>query len=611
MFGEILVGKLDGMPSQIIIEESPMGFDAWLTLAVVIFIIGILIFTRIAPDVLLIGGVVILLLFNVLTPKQALIGMSNQGMITVGVLYVVVAGMIETGGISWIIERLLGKPKSVRNAQVKMMPPVMVLSSFLNNTPVVAMLIPAVKEWAKLFRLPVSQLMIPLSYASIFGGVCTLIGTSTNLVIYGLLIDNGMRTMGMFDITWVGLPAGVIAFIYILVMGKYLLPDRQPAISAYDDAREYTVEMIVEKDSPLEGKSIEEARLRNLPGTFLMEIDRDGDILAVVSPQEKIHGGDRLVFCGIVESVVDLQKIRGLKPATDQVFKLDAPRSTRCLIEAVVSDSCSLIGKTIRDGGFRSRYNAVVIAVARNGARIKKKIGDIVLNQGDTLLLETNPAFFQQQRNSRDFYLISKVDDSTPMRHDRSLIASFILIAMVVCAAVGLLSMLKAAMLAAGLMLITRCCSVNAARRSVDWNVLLVIAASFGIGNALQVTGLAETIAGNLISLGGGNPWISLAIVYFVTTAFTELITNNAAAVLIFPIALETAKGLGVDIMPFAVTIMIAASASFATPIGYQTNLMVYGPGGYRFSDYLKIGLPLNVVYGITTVILTPLVWRF
>jgi len=588
-----------------------MGFDAWLTLAVIMFIIGMLIFTRIAPDVLLIGGVVILLVFNVLTPKEALIGMSNQGMITVGVLYIVVAGMIETGGISWIIERLLGKPKSVRNAQAKLMPPVMVLSSFLNNTPVVAMLIPAVKEWAKLFRLPVSQLMIPLSYSSIFGGVCTLIGTSTNLVIYGLLIDNGMRTMGMFDITWVGLPAGIIAFIYILTIGRILLPNRKPAISAYDDAREYTVEMIVEKDSPLEGKSIEDARLRNLPGAFLMEIDRGGDILPVVSPHEKIHGGDRLVFCGIVESVVDLQKIRGLKPATNQVFKLDAPRLTRCLIEAVVSDSCSLIGRTIRDGGFRSRYNAVVIAVARNGARINKKIGDIILNQGDTLLLETNPAFFQQQRNSRDFYLISKVDDSTPMRHDRSLIASFILIAMVLCAASGLLSMLKAAMLAAGLMLITRCCSVNAARRSVDWNVLLVIAASFGIGNALQITGLAETIAGNLISLGGGNPWISLAIVYLVTTVFTELITNNAAAVLIFPIALETAKGLGVDIMPFAVTIMIAASASFATPIGYQTNLMVYGPGGYRFSDYLKIGLPLNLVYGVTTVILAPLVWGF
>ncbi|MBN2329060.1 MAG: SLC13 family permease [Candidatus Omnitrophica bacterium] len=588
-----------------------MVFGAWLTLAVILMILGMLIFTRIAPDVLLIGGVTILLLFQVITPKDALAGMANQGMITVGVLYVVVAGVIETGGLAWIVDRLLGRPHSVVNAQMRLMPPVIALSSFLNNTPVVAMMIPAVKEWAKQFRLPVSQLLIPLSYASIFGGVCTLIGTSTNLVVYGLLIDNHQRTLGMFDITWVGLPAGLIAFGYILLFGRKLLPNREPVIGDADDARQYTVEMIVESNCPLAGKTIEEARLRNLPGMYLMEIDRNGDIIPAVSPQERLHVGDRLIFCGIVESVVDLQKIKGLKPATDQVFKLDAPRANRCLIEAVVSDSCAIIGKSIRDGRFRTRYNAVAIAVARNGKRINMKIGDIVLQPGDNLLLETHPSFFDQQRNSRDFYLIGKVEGSTPIRHERALVAMIILIGMVACAALGVLSMLKAAMLAAGLMLMTGCCSVNAARRSVDWQVLLVIAASFGLGNALEITGLAKAIAGNLIALGGGNPWISLAIVYFVTTAFTELITNNAAAVLVFPIAFQTALGLGVSVMPFAVTIMLAASASFATPIGYQTNLMVYGPGGYRFSDYIKIGLPLNILYGIATVILAPLVWGF
>ena len=587
-----------------------MTLGAWLTLFVILFILGMLIFTRVAPDVLLIGGVSFLLIGGVIGPKEALIGMSNQGMITVGVLYVVVAGMIETGGLAWIVNRLLGRPQSVLKAQARLMPPIVAMSSFLNNTPVVAMMIPAVKEWAKQFRLPVSQLLIPLSYASIFGGVCTLIGTSTNLVVYGLLLDNS-ETMGMFDITWVGLPAGLIAFGYVLLFGRTLLPNRRPALNDVDDAREYTVEMIVEPQSPLTGKTIEEARLRHLPGMFLMEIDRQGDVLPAVSPQERLREGDRLVFCGVVESVVDLQKIRGLKPATDQVFKLDSPRETRCLMEAVVSDSCGIIGKTIRDGRFRTRYNAVAIAVARNGKRINKKIGDIVLQPGDNLLLETHPSFFDLKRNSRDFYLISRIDDSTPLRHDRSLISILILVGMVSLAAFEILSMLKAAMLAAGLMLVTGCCSVNAARRSVDWQVLLVIAASFGIGNALEVTGLAKAIAENLIALGGGNPWISLAIVYLVTTVFTELITNNAAAVLIFPIALETARGLGVNIMPFAVTIMLAASASFATPIGYQTNLMVYGPGGYQFSDYLKFGIPLNILYGVTTVVLAPLVWGF
>ncbi len=593
------------------VKDGIMEFGAWLTLGVILFILGMLVLTRVSADLILIAGVTVLLLCNVLTPKDALMGMSNQGMITVGVLYVVVAGLIDTGGLGWIANHLLGKPLSIAHAQFRLMTPVIALSSFLNNTPVVAMMIPAVKDWAKQYRLPVSQLLIPLSYASIFGGVCTLIGTSTNLVVYGLLIDSGLRTMGMFDITWVGLPAGLIAFGYILTFGRTLLPNRQPVLSGEDNVREYTVEMIVEPESPLAGKTIEEARLRNLPGMFLMEIDRSGSVLPAVSPQERMQAGDRLVFCGIVDSVVDLQKIRGLKPATDQVFKLDAPRSTRCLIEAVVSNSCGIIGKTIRDGRFRTRYNAVVIAVARNGERIQKKIGDIILQPGDNLLLETHPSFFERQRHSRDFYLINKVEDSTPVRHERGLIAVLILIGMIALAALEILSMLKAAMLAAGLMLITGCCSVNTARKSVDWQVLLVIAASFGIGNALEITGLAKTIAENLIALGGGNPWVSLAIVYFVTTVFTEIITNNAAAVLVFPIALETARGLGVDIMPFAIAIMLAASASFATPIGYQTNLMVYGPGGYRFSDYLRIGLPLNIVYGVTTVLLAPLVWGF
>lgn len=588
-----------------------MTWEAWFTLGIILFQSGMLISTRTGPDIILLGGVTLLLVFNVLTPEEALGGLANEGMVTVGVLYIIVAGLRETGGIGWLVERCLGRPKSVLEAQWRLMVPVIGMSSFLNNTPVVAMLIPAVKEWAKNYHLPVSQLLIPLSYASILGGVCTLIGTSTNLVVYGLLLKNGYPALQMFDIAWVGLPVAGVGLIYILIFGRKWLPNRQPVITALADSREYTVEMIVEPDSPLDEKSIESAGLRNLTGMYLIEIERDGRIIPAVSPQERLKINDRLVFCGIVESIVDLQRIRGLKPATNQVFKLDSPRPERCLIETVVSNSCALVGRTIRDGRFRNHYNAVVIAVARHGKRINKKIGDIILQPGDTLLLEAHPSFLDQQKNSRDFYLISQVADSHPLRHERSYAALGILAGMVSCVTFGLLSMLKAAMLAAGMMLITRCCKVSTARRSVDWQVLMVIAASFALGNALEKSGLAHAVGHGLISLAGSNPWISLALVYLVTILFTELITNNAAAVLVFPIAMSTARDLGVNFMPFAIAIMLAASASFATPIGYQTNLMVYGPGGYHFTDYMKIGIPLGFCVAVTVIGLTPFFWPF
>jgi di/tricarboxylate transporter len=318
-----------------------------------------------------------------------------------------------------------------------------------------------------------------------------------------------------------------------------------------------------------------------------------------------------LVFVGVVDSVIDLQKIRGLVPATDQVFKLSAPRTSRCLIEAVVSNSCPVVGKTIRDGRFRSLYNAAVIAVARNGEPINTKIGDMVLLPGDTLLLEAHPSFADQQRNSRDFFLVSRLEDSQPPRHDRALIAVAILVGMVLLASLTSAGMFKAALLAAGLMIATRCCSISLARRSIDWEVLLAIAASFAIGAALEKTEAAKMIAERMIGLAQGNAWASLAVVYLITLIATELITNNAAAALVFPMAMATAKGLNASAMPFVIVVMMAASASFATPIGYQTNLMVYGPGGYRFSDYLKVGVPLDILIGLITVLLAPFLWHF
>lgn len=575
-----------------------MGWEAWFTAGLILSLLSVLSATRAAPDLVFLGGLILLVLVGIVPAGRAFEGLTNQGVITVGALYVVVAGMRETGGVQWLVQRVLGRPRSLARAQVRLMLPVMGLSAFLNNTPVVGMLIPAVSEWARKYQLPVSKLMIPLSYAAILGGTCTLIGTSTNLVVNGLLIDRAGISLSMFAITPIGLPVAIAGLAFLVLTSRWLLPDRRPAVSPSDDPRRYTLEMLIDPTGPLVGQTIEAAGLRHLPGCYLMEVDRDGVILPAVSPREPLQAGDRLIFVGVVESVVDLQRIRGLTPAPNQVFKLAERRSERMLVEAVVSNTCPLVGQTIRDGRFRNRYKAVVIAVARNGERLRGKIGDIVLRPGDILLVEAGIGFLEAHRGNRDFFLVSPVPDSTPPRHERGALALGILLVMVLAAGVGWVGMFEAALAAAGLMVLTRCVSVEGARHSVDWSVLLLIAAAFGIGGALDSTGLARAVALGLVGMAGDSPMLNLIMIYLATVLFTAVINNNAAALLMFPIVQAVAESLQVGLLPFALAVMMAASAEFSTPIGYQTNLMVYGPGGYRFSDYLRVGLPLNAVVG-------------
>ncbi len=588
-----------------------MSPEAYFTICIVALTISLLFFTRYAVDFVFMAGLSILVISGILPANEALIGFSNEGMLTVGVLYIVAAGLKETGALQWLVQSLLGSPKNFFRAQLRIMLPVAFFSAFLNNTPVVAMLIPAVSDWCKRLRLSPSKLMLPLSYAAILGGTCTLIGTSTNLVINGLLINQTGQGLRVFEIFWIGLPIALLGIGFITLFSRWLLPERIPVAEKLRDPREYTIEMLVDANGPLVGKSIEKAGLRHLPNVFLADIERANRLLTAVSPKEVLVANDRLLFVGVVESLVDLHKMRGLIPASEQVFKLNVPRPERTLIEAVVSDSCPAVGRTVSAARFRSVYNAVVIAVARNGERIGKKIGDIILQAGDTLLLEAPPAFAEQYRNSRDFLLIHQLDDANPLRHDKAILAISILGLMVILAAFGVLSMFAAALLAAGLMISTGCVTGRLARRTIDWQVLIVIAASFGLGSALETTGAAQVIAQSLIGLAGGSPWFSLVLIYLITTVFTAVITNNSAAVLIFPICLATAENLDVNLMPFIITLMMAASASFATPISYQTNLMVYGPGGYHFSDYLRMGLPLNLVLGLLTVFLIPFIWNF
>lgn len=600
-----------------------MPWEAWLTILVAVTLLASLAMRVAAVDLLALtclGALVFVQNIthspNLPSTSEAVAGFGNQGLITIALLYAVVAGLEFTGGTDLATSWFFNRAKGLTSAQTRLLIPVAALSGFLNNTPVVVALMPVVSDLAKRISASTSRLLLPMSYAAILGGMCTLIGTSTNLIIADLnanAIADGAQAkpLGFFSPAYVGIPAAALGVVYMISMSRWLLPERHPAVSVSDDPRKYTVEVQVESGGPLVGKTIEEAGLRHLPGLYVAEIQRDDGVIAAAKPNEKLRSGDILILVGALESVVDLRKIRGLATSDDQARKLKTPAWQRTLVEAVVSSRCALRGKTIREGKFRSHYNAAVVAVARGDKMLGGKLGDVRLEVGDVLLLEASPSFLHRRQESHDFYLVSAVKHGSVRRPERAWISIGVLIAMVALSATGTLPIMTAALLAAIAMVGFRCCTTTEARRSVDWSVVTVIGAAIGIGKAMEKSGAASAIAGGLLDLAGNNPMYTLIAIFLATMVCTELITNNAAAVLMFPIALKAANTMQCSSTPFVIAVMIAASASFITPFGYQTNLMVYGVGGYRMSDYLRFGLPLSLIVLIVTMLVVPIVWPF
>ncbi len=597
-----------------------MTWQAWFTLAVVgLIFVGLL--RRIGPpDILMLSGTILVALVRIISPQEAFLGLSNEGMLTVAALFMVAAGLRETGVLDIIGHYIMGRARTERGAILRLTPPILGMSAFLNNTPVVAMLIPIVSDWCRKNRISPSRLMIPISYLAILGGTCTLIGTSTNLVVNGMMTQSGMKSMSLFELGYLGLPYALVGSAYLLLIGRKLLPNRKDLLEQLGDSRrEYLVDMMIQPGCRLINKRVDEAGLRRLPGLFLIEINRGERVITPVRPDETLCEDDRLTFTGVVSTIVDLERIPGLVPVVDDKYIVGSQRREQRLCEAVISPTSPVVYKSIREANFRALYNAAVIAVHRGGARLQGRIGDIVLWPGDTLLLQTDPHFATAHRNNPDFFLVSGVEGARPVRHERAWIALGLLVGLIVVMTLSTGGLVKipialAAFLVAGLMIATRCLSAADARQSIDIQVLVTIAAAFGLARALENSGAADYVAQWVLLIDtthAAGRYLALAAVYLVTMLLTEMITNNAAAVLVFPFALALANRIGVDFRPFAIAIAFAASASFATPIGYQTNMMVYGLGGYRFSDFIRVGLPLSLLLAILAVLLIPHLWPF
>jgi len=592
--------------------QGGLGWEAWFTLAVVIATVYVLARDLVAPAIAVIGADIVLLVSGVIDTGEALAGFSNPAPVTVAALFVIARGVDKTGAMQPLVRATLGRGFGGRVGLLRLLAPAAGASAFLNNTPIVAMLSPQVADWADKHGQAASKYLMPLSFATILGGTLTVMGTSTNLVVSGLLETEGHEAIGMFELTKVGLPVAIVGLLTIVLLAPKVLPDRRTARQQFsEDIREFVCSARVAQGGILDGVSVEEGGLRHLQGVFLVEIVRDGEMIAPATPETVLRGGDQLTFAGRVDMVRDIQNMRGLV-STELPHSMDYSSPQHTFFEVVVSGASALVGKTLKEAEFRSRYQAAVLAIHRAGSRVNEKLGAIRLKEGDTLLVVSDLDFGKRWRDRSDFLLVSRLGGSPPPSSRQALLVGALTLAVVVVAGAGFMPILHAALLGAVLLVLTRVLTPNEARSAVDLDVLVVIAASFGLGAAIETSGLAEFIGRGIIeSFSGWGPIGVLIAITFATVVVTEIITNNAAAVLLFPIAMATATTMEVDPRPFAIAITMAASASFLTPIGYQTNTMVYGPGGYKFTDYVRLGLPLTAAVVVAIIVFVPIFWPF
>ena len=584
------------------------GLDAWITILTVLSMFTILLFTKWRSDIVFLGAIGVLYVTGVLDAKDAFSGFSGTSVITVGVLFVVVAGLTHTGVLQCIVKYLLGTPDSYSKAVSRLMLPVAVLSSFLSNTTVVSLFVGIVKMWAKKLDVSPSKLLIPLSYASGMGGVCTLIGTPPNLIISGLYEEKTGEAMNILTTTIPGLFCLAVGVLSVIAMRR-LLPDRKAPESAFESTGDYTVELLVPSDSPCVGKTLGEAGLFHVSGGSLIKMYHFDNVPMSIAEDEIIMGCDRLVYAGQIDEILDIAKTHQLVTADHPIFSMSEVEKDRTTLRTAYIDIGSrLIGKTIGGSSFEKDHNVTLAAVARRGERISQAPRDVVLKAGDTLLLVC-PKHLNIENSSlkRDLFFFDS--DDVPNIGRGTLVSTAIMIAMVALSAFGVMPLLQCAFLAAAAMLIFRCCNMEQAMRAINWEILMVFAGSAVLGLAIQKTGIAEWMANGILDVCGTNPIVVMTAVCLVGTFITEFISNTAAGAMFFPIMYEAAEKLGYEPFPFLVALMVSVSSSFATPIGSPTHMLVYGPGGYRFSDFMRIGLLMNFIILAANILIVNIVY--
>ncbi|QQS50209.1 MAG: SLC13 family permease [Bacteroidota bacterium] len=601
-----------------------MDFQWIIVLAVILAMLYFLAREHLRPGIILFSALTVLIATGIISPEEALVGFSNKGMLTVFVLFFVSEGIRQTGALNLLVRYFLPKKKGlIPFLLLKMMLPIAAISAFLNNTPIVVIFAPVIKKWSEKLRLPPSKFLIPLSYATILGGMCTLIGTSTNLVVHGLMLENGFGGLSMFELGKIGVFVTLFGIIYIAFAAPFLLPGKRLSKKEFESAKKnYYYNVIIPAGSPFIGKKIVNGHFPEHREIFVTMVEHKGTSNEATSGETKLNAGDKLVIMGgenIMETLISLPGVD-----IEDYENIDIHFRSRKLmkIEAVVSESSPLTGLSLKEFDFFKYYRGIVAAINRNGEKITTHTGDVVIQSGDCLVIIATPVFLDRWQGSNDFYLLSEKGElEVPQSKLKIWFATGLTIAMILGATLSdkipalngtKIDMFFMAALVAMIMFWTKIMSARNYTGVVSWDVLITIACAFGISKGVQNSGLADGIANQMIGLTKDiGPITVMAAIYLLTTIFTEIITNNAAVALMFPIAMSAAIQMNVNAHPFFIAIAIAASASFATPIGYQTNMIVQGIGEYKFKDFLRIGIPLNIIVMIISIFLIPVFWKF
>jgi di/tricarboxylate transporter len=587
---------------------------AWITLALLIAMFVVLVWNKFPLWLVFISTITVAMTLRLAAPADLLKGYSNTGVITVAALYPVAAGMYATGAISLLSERVIGLPKSVVMAQLKILVPIAMTSAFLYNTPLVAMMIPAVRDLARRTGLPGSKLFMGLSYIALLGGTITLIGTALNLIIAGLVLEavakgelSGVKPIGLFDPAWIGIPAAIAGLAYMILVGSRLLKDRSDS-QAGVEKRSYRSEFRIE-NSRLNKKTLEQAGLARPVGFTVESLTRNGTTMKP-SPAVTLQAGDLLAVSAPADVLPGLWTTIGLVPA--YATKMLSRRHEHQLVEVVLSARSPAIGHRVGELPLPdSPYQLMLVGVSRNGQAPCQPLADLRLEAGDAGVVEVDDAFFYENRRESDFILTKRLEGFRVQRIDRAVVAIVITVGMVLLAATGITSMLNAALLAMMAMLVTGCLTIDRLWQSVDWQTIVVLGAAVGLESAITGSGLAAQAANLFAAVGGRSPMIALTMVYVGTVVLTNVITNAAAAVIMFSVAVSLSTSLGVNFFPFAMILMSGASCAFISPAGFQTNLMVQKPGGYVFADFVKVGFPLTLIVGAVVLLLAPIVYGF
>lgn len=574
-------------------------------------VIALLLRGRAPAELVLLGALGVLVLAGAVTPEVALSGFTNLGMATVALLFVVSEGLTRHGGLRALVGWILGDGAGDgEGILARLCAPVLLASGFLNNTAVVAMLVPEVQRWSREHDVPASRLLMPMSFAAILGGTCTLMGTSTNLLVAGMASEMAGLELDLFTPTLLGAALSLTGGAFLLTVGARLMPRRGAEREVFPTYDHLTLEASVHEGSELVGRRLDQIEAARAVGLYPVEIRREGVILPAPSRDTRLRAGDLLVFAGRARALVEVSAVPGLTVEPRHSFAPGEGLEPGHTVEVVLTQRSPLVGQGIGNGRFRELYDAAVLAIAREGELVEPdERRRWVLDVGDRLLVEAGETFAARAVGP-DFLLLDRARGVSASPGKRAL-AVAIVAGMVALAASGVVTIFEATLGAALAMLALRLLTFEQALRSVDRRVVLTIASAIGLGEALRHAGVADAAAASIVELGAGDPWWTLALVYAVTSALTQFITNNAAAVLVLPFALTSAQLLGVSAMPYVIATMMAASASFATPFGYQTNLMVYGAGNYRFTDFIRVGGPLNILCGVVVILLTPILFPF